>query len=295
MSRKSVHAALLLLSCLLIGLFPKTASALDYRNWAAVIVSGSDRMENGTRTAVFDNARIQLHRLLIGAGFAPAHIAMLSAADTSVAPADIGEFSRQLARVSSQATEGCFIYLTSHGVKERGMRFGIQILSTRRLADLISAHCDYRPMVLVISACYSGQFITPLINERRLILSAARSTNESWDCVRSNIYNCFDNCFLEQLRRSLGGPPDFVRIASGTVACVQQDEARSGVSPSEPRVYLGAAYPPITFRGFGEAPIPAASDPAASAPAAPAPATPDSAAPAPVTPAPADSDEEEIP
>ena len=94
-----------------------------------------------------------------------------------------------------------------------------------------------RPSVIVMSSCYSGQFVPALAGENRIIMTAARPDRTSFGCGNDLKYTFFDQCFLESLPKS----GDFPGLADATTACVAGRESREHIGPpSEPQLSIGA-------------------------------------------------------
>jgi hypothetical protein len=229
----------------------RPASAAPFDNWAALVVAGDYRSADGMPTAAFDNARRELVKGLETLGFAAKNIQQYSArpeADPMTMPleSDRREIETRFRTLTTQATGGCFLYFTSHGVP-LGIRIGDAMVGVRPIADIIDSACPNRPTVIVMSACYSGMFIPVLRGDNRMILTAARADRTSFGCGTDNQYTYFDQCVLESLPKA----PDFPGLAREAQACVASREAAEGVMPaSEPQLYLGASatslLPPLS-------------------------------------------------
>ncbi len=61
------------------ALLPAAAfAASDFANWAAIVVAGDWHAHSGGPTEAFDNARRDVTKALIGAGFSPQNIQQFS-------------------------------------------------------------------------------------------------------------------------------------------------------------------------------------------------------------------------
>ena len=68
------------------------------------------------------------------------------------------------------------MYATSHGVKGEGLYLSSvdEVLTPGELDTALRVGCGEAPTVVVISACYSGQFTqSPMTRPNRVILTAA--------------------------------------------------------------------------------------------------------------------------
>ena len=218
------------------------ALAAPFDNWAAVVVAGDWHSPDGMATAAFDNARRDLVKALEKLGFAAKNIQQYSAQperDPATMPlnSDRREIEARFKELASQATGGCFVYFTSHGVP-LGIRVGDAMVGVRPIADIVDAACPNRPTVIVMSSCYSGMFIPVLRGDNRMVFTAARADRTSFGCGSSNDYTFFDQCVLESLPKST----NFPGLAKETQGCVATREMTEGVTmPSEPQLYLGAS------------------------------------------------------
>ena len=216
-----------------------------FAHWAAVVVAGDNAASGGGTTQAFDNARKDVAKALVRAGFAEDHIAQFSShpADddpTRRALADVDAVRGELHRLLADAGAGCLIYVTSHG-NVNGIMFGEKLASTSDIAGLADKTCGMRPTVMILSACHSGIFVQPLQAPNRLVLTAARSDRSSFGCGVSNKYPYFDQCMIE----SLPTTANFITLADRVKACVaHMEEAGHFAPPSEPQLSIGSAIEP---------------------------------------------------
>ena len=233
--------AIVALALFLIFVPPEATAGASFADWAAVVVAGDDHAAHADRpTAAFDNARRDVSGALEHRGFSGQNLAEFSARPmnrelSTVRPATKEALAETLRRLATKARGGCLIYLTSHGDPD-GVVLGGEMLSPLELARLIATACPDRPVVAVISACYSGVFVPALRGPDRLVLTAARSDRSSFGCGESDRYPYYDDCLL----RSLPGASGFVELGPRVRACVASRERAEGLGPpSEPQVWVG--------------------------------------------------------
>jgi hypothetical protein len=218
----------------------------DFADWSAMVVAGDWHAHSGAPSEVFDNARRDIARALVSAGFDPQNVAEFSVRPERYrAPkpylTNLQSLFETLDRAPPTARGGCLVYLTSHG-SPLGIVFGDNILTPAMLGTILDQTCGQRPTITVISACFSGVFINPLSRPNRMIFTAARSDRTSFGCGESDLYPYFDTCFLSQVSQA----QDFARLASQVQTCISVREQTTGVSPaSEPQLYLGAQIRPL--------------------------------------------------
>jgi hypothetical protein len=95
-----------------------------------------------------------------------------------------------------------FLFLTSHGTPTHELvlgQFGMDLpaLPARELALLLKQQ-QIRWKVVVVSACYAGGFIAPLVDEHTLIITAARQDRSSFGCADDNDFTYFGRAFFKE-------------------------------------------------------------------------------------------------
>lgn len=203
-----------------------------FEGWTSAIIQADWRDGRGQPIPAFDNARRDLVRGFLGAGFGRADMVDYSLQTTAPAAVMAG-----VRAAGAKTTRGCLIYFTSHGAPD-GMVFGDGPRMTPDImANLVRGSCGARPTVVIVSACYSGLFVNALQGPNRMILTAARRDRTSFGCGADERYPWFDGCILE----SLPTATDFLALAADTRACVTRKETEAGVEhPSEPQLFVGA-------------------------------------------------------
>ena len=97
------------------------------------------------------------------------------------------------------------------------------------MRDMVNSACGNRPSVIVMSACYSGQFVAPLQGDNRIIMTAARPDRTSFGCGELDHYTFFDDCFLRALPMA-GDFPGLGRLVQQCVAAARTaDEGDAAV------------------------------------------------------------------
>jgi hypothetical protein len=222
------------LGLLLAALTP--ALAADFSNWAVLVVAGDNRAHSGKPSQVFDNARKDLARDFATLGFNPANMEQFSVSpDAGAQPSTIAGIASAMWDLSSRAPAGCLIYFTSHGTPD-GIIIGDALLGPDKMAALVGNSCGSKPSVVVVSSCFSGQFVPPLAGDNRIVITAARPDRTSFGCGELDHYTYFDDCFL----RALPKAGDFAMLGGLVQQCVAFREQQMQASPpSEPQVSVG--------------------------------------------------------
>ncbi|MBA4804060.1 MAG: peptidase C13 [Brevundimonas sp.] len=202
-----------------------------FAGWTAAIVQADWRDGRGRPIEAFDNARRDLVEAFLRAGFARETMV-----DVSLKNAPPQRALQDLQETAALGTRGCLLYFTSHGAPDH-LVFGETEMTPDVMANLVRGTCGARPTVVIVSACYSGQFVNALEGSNRMVLTAARRDRTSFGCGADERYPWFDGCVLE----SLPAAADFLALAAGARACVARKEAEAGVAlPSEPQLFVGA-------------------------------------------------------
>ena len=201
----------------------------------AVLVAGDDAQ------AVFDNGVARMADRLAAAGV-PAR--RLAASDRAVAagavPATLSNVLTAIGSMGAGRGEGCFVFITSHGLPRRGLVLARakEVLGPAALDRALEQGCGSAPTVVVASGCYSGAFVAaPMARPNRIVLTAARPDRPSFGCGADFTYTYFDECFFDSLEAS----PDWRSAFAGTRGCVARREAALKERPSDPQAYFGTA------------------------------------------------------
>lgn len=133
-----------------------------------------------------------------------------------------------------------FLFLTSHGSADHRFDLNLwpyrfeeltpQVL--RRLLD--EAGIQYR--VVVVSACYSGGFVSPLAGEDTLVISASRADRNSHGCSHEADWTFFGKAYFDE---ALRGGSGFEEAFGKAVQQVGRREKVESLAPSEPQMAVG--------------------------------------------------------
>lgn len=213
------------------------APASRFGGWTSAIIAADWRDGRNHPIQAFDNARRDLVKGFLAAGFPRANMVDYSLRPDVAQPTTASAAVDGLNQAATRGTSGCLLYFTSHGAPT-GLVFGESPQMTPDvMVNLIRNACGARPTVVIVSACYSGIFVDSLKAPNRMILTAARRDRTSFGCGADETYPWFDGCILETLPTAT----DFLALAAGTRDCVTRKEAERGARPpSEPQLFVGA-------------------------------------------------------
>ena len=208
----------------------------DFSHWAVVLVAGDYRAHSGAPSKVFDNARHDLAAAFAKIGFSKANMVQFSVDyDEGTQHTTVPDIAAALQNVAARARAGCLIYFTSHGTPD-GIIVGDGLLGPNAMHDMVNSACGNRPSVIVMSSCYSGQFVAPLQGDNRIVMTAARPDRTSFGCGELDHYTFFDDCFL----RAIPMAGDFPGLGGLAQQCVAfREQQMKATPPSEPQVSVG--------------------------------------------------------
>jgi hypothetical protein len=208
----------------------------DFSDWAVVLVAGDYRAHSGAPSKVFDNARHDLAAAFAKIGFSKANMVQFSVDyDDNTQHTSVPEIAAAMQGVAAHARTGCLIYFTSHGTPD-GIVIGDTILGPAQMHDMVNSACGTRPSVIVMSSCYSGQFVAALQGDSRVVMTAARPDRTSFGCGELDHYTFFDDCFLRAM--PLAG--DFPGLGGLVQQCVAvREQQMKATPPSEPQLAVG--------------------------------------------------------
>ena len=213
------------------------APAGRFAGWTSAIIAADWRDGANHPIEAFDNARRDLVKGFLAAGFSRANMVDYSLRPDVPEPVSASAVLDGINAAAARGTSGCLLYFTSHGAPD-AMVFGVAPRMTPDImANIVRTACGTRPTVVVVSACYSGIFINALAAPNRMVLTAASRERTSFGCGADETYPWFDGCIIE----TLPAATDFLALAAGARACVARKEVERGVSPaSEPQLFVGA-------------------------------------------------------
>jgi hypothetical protein len=207
----------------------------DFSHWAVLLVSGDNRAHSGAPSAVFDNARHDLAKAFAQMGFQPDNMAQFAINELGTQPSEIVAIADSFRDLAQKAPAGCLVYFTSHGAPQ-GIVVGSSLATPYMIKRTVDDACGARPAVVVMSACYSGQFVEPLKGPNRIVLTAARPDRTSFGCGELDHYTYFDDCFL----RAIPHAEDFASLGEQVQICVRAREQETHAEPpSEPQLSVG--------------------------------------------------------
>jgi hypothetical protein len=136
-----------------------------------------------------------------------------------------------------------FLYLTSHGSEDH--RFSINQhglllpdLPAKAFAEMVNA-LPVKWKVVVVSACYSGGFISYLKNENTLMMTAASSKRQSFGCSDTSEMTWFGKAYFREALPRASSFEDAFKIAEKLIYEWELVETEKGAEHSQPQIFAG--------------------------------------------------------
>ena len=206
--------------------------------WHAIMVSGDDSIRN------FDNSRDALGELFVAKGLAAENQHHLNSQFSLEAKPPADQATLQALALSftqlniRPEQDACLFYVSSHGKQGDGVymkRVHDGQLTPAQLNTALNWTCGTAPTVVMVSACYSGQFIQPLHADNRIIMTAASAQRPSFGCSEAQEYTFWDGCVIDNFERS----STWENLYTNVKQCIAQKEQQLGYPASQPQAYFG--------------------------------------------------------
>jgi hypothetical protein len=133
------------------------------------------------------------------------------------------------------------LFLTSHGnpdgsiaIREHNRLGGA--LRPAHLRDALN-DAGIRNRVVIVSACFAGAFIAPLMNQNTIVLTASAPSRTSFGCQADREWTYFGDAFLA---RSVRGGAGLVAGFDSAQRLIAQWEREQNLEPSNPQKSVGA-------------------------------------------------------
>ena len=231
---EETHMKTALMGLTLALMLPVSAQAA----WHAIMVSGDDSIRN------FDNSRDALGELFVAKGLAAENQHHLNSQFSLEAKPPADQATLQALALSftqlniRPEQDACLFYVSSHGKQGDGVymkRVHDGQLTPAQLNTALNWTCGTAPTVVMVSACYSGQFIQPLHADNRIIMTAASAQRPSFGCSEAQEYTFWDGCVIDNFERS----STWENLYTNVKQCIAQKEQQLGYPASQPQAYFG--------------------------------------------------------
>lgn len=166
-------------------------------------------------------------------------------ADGAGTPANLGLALARTAALMDRGEDVLVLYTTSHGTPRAGLNFehsvhGEGVITPAQLTGMLGEH-GFRNRLIILQACFSGQFIPALAAPRTIVATAASSMNPSFGCSPGNDWTFFGHALINQAMRQAD---TFARQFRRAVVTIIGWERKLGIEPSNPQISIGGETGP---------------------------------------------------
>ena len=164
-----------------------------------------------------------------------------SKADAPGSPETLALALARVAELMDRNEDVLILYSTSHGEPDQGLVYrdsqrGGGAISPERLATMLGS-LGVRNRLLILQACFSGQFVPALKDPDTIIVTAAAADRSSFGCQAGNDWTYFGDALINHaFRQPL---PLDVQLERAR-ALISAAEDRDGLTPSNPQVSIGS-------------------------------------------------------
>ena len=220
----------------LAGLKPQRPGVVD----AYVIVAALDS------DPVFGREAREAGRVLAGRFDATGRTLVLAGdegsdkADAAATPQGLARALTSVAALMNRDEDVLVLYTTSHGSPDAGLNFrdpvrGDAIIAPTQLAAMVGQP-GFKNRLIILQACFSGQFVDSLAAPRTVVATAASSMKSSFGCSAGNDWTFFGYALINQAMRQ---PDTFVRQFRRAYVTILGWEQGAGFEPSSPQISVG--------------------------------------------------------
>lgn len=156
-------------------------------------------------------------------------------------PPNLAQALARTAQLMDRNEDVLVLYSTSHGSPHQGINYrdvarGTAVISPEQLASLLNQQ-QFKNRLLILQACFSGQFVPALSASGTVVATAASATRSSFGCTASNDWTFFGHALLNQALRQ---PDSFIRQFRRAFVTISGWEKKMGVDASNPQISIGA-------------------------------------------------------
>ena len=155
-------------------------------------------------------------------------------------PAHLATSLAAIAAKMNTAEDALILYATAHGGPGIGIVYrdgetGYGMVAPLRISGLLDELAIKRRMI-VISACYSGQFVGGLANPNSVIVTASDDDRTSFGCAPANDWTFFGDALINTALRKA---TPFEPAAAEAFGLIGEWENSKGLTSSKPRIFVG--------------------------------------------------------
>ena len=164
-----------------------------------------------------------------------------SKGDAAGSPQSLELTLARVAELMDRNEDVLVLYSTSHGEPNSGLIYkdllrGAGVITPTRLADDLKT-LGIRNRLVILQACFSGQFVPALRDPNSIIVTAAAADRSSFGCGAGNDWTYFGDALINHaFRQAL---PLDAQLRRATIL-IGAAEDRDQLTPSNPQVSTGA-------------------------------------------------------
>jgi hypothetical protein len=148
---------------------------------------------------------------------------------------------RRAAELMDRNEDVLILYSTSHGAPDAGLVYkdeqrGSGFVSPGPLAEMLRS-LGIRNRLIILQACFAGQFVPALKDARTIIVAAAASDRTSFGCQAGNDWTFFGDALINHAFRQPLPLDVQLRRAAALIAAAEE---REKLDPSNPQVSMGS-------------------------------------------------------
>jgi hypothetical protein len=148
---------------------------------------------------------------------------------------------RALGEVMDKDADILLLLMTSHGEPHGfGLRLPSEVitqLTPQEVATVLDNE-GIKNRVVIVSACYAGTFVAPLMNDNTIVITAADANSTSFGCAPERDWTYFGDAFF---RQSVRPGRDFQHAFDNARVLIQGWELMDRARPSNPQAHFGPA------------------------------------------------------
>jgi len=162
-------------------------------------------------------------------------------ADAPATPESLASALGSVAAVMNRDEDVLVLYTTSHGSPHAGLNYrdsarAAAVIAPSQLAAMLDRP-GFKNRLIILQACFSGQFIGALSGPRTVVATASSSMKSSFGCSAGNDWTFFGYALINQAMRQ---PDTFVRQFRRAFVTILGWEQRSGFESSSPQISVGS-------------------------------------------------------
>lgn len=162
-------------------------------------------------------------------------------ADAVGSPHTLALALARVAELADRKEDVLVLYSTSHGEADGGIIYrdmarGAGLITPQRFAGLLEP-LGFKNRLLIVQACFSGQFVAPLRRPGTVVVTAAAEDRTSFGCQAGNDWTLFGTALINHALRQ---PLPLDAQLSRAKALIAAAEEEAGLPASNPQVSMGA-------------------------------------------------------